>query len=1112
MRVLGAPSIAETQLEQFLTPTLRKVGPHNIQSFNKYLASRHILDRVESGKLTPEQLPKGFDLSAARTYVDTLSPSLEPLADEVAAYSRRILKYARDGGLVSDELYNKLIKEYPRYVPLERIIDDVEKRVGGFTKAPASLEKQTAVRKLKGSERDIRNPLEALAEKTLRVTAEVERNRTAAAIAALRHFEQFEDVIKRVKPPAVPVANVEYRAAIDKDYLQQVKTFAEKLGAKIKTTGQPGRTLGLYRGGGQVERKFTTPEEIVSHEVGHFLDDKFGLKQKFYRRGNTKAVGDELYNFVLDQGQPQSRANNPSERFAHAFEWWLSNRALAKKDIPLFSRTIEDIILGSPSLETIYATKGGKPISQTARKLLNKTETKAADLSQQLDSMDEVIAQHPAAGLEPYVSKRGEFAGGLKEVTGKKGETQFARFGDDIANELGFADSEAARVAFDEYRALKTQRKDIMDQFKEVAAELKKTTKQFKQLEPEEGIKELRPLLNIRPTPGISLEKMRETIFRPSVFGPTEPHITVLENGEKVFYQVPKEFEQVANGLNKETLNMILQGSNQLVRLSRLGFTGSNIPFALTNFFRDQQTALFVAGAKGTVLNPFDFGRALFSTLKRDQLYQNFLASGAGYSNFFSIGRRGGVSSVEKLAEKTPGRIKHVIKNPKEWLKAMEDIVGVSEQVTRVQQYQRVGRGIGQVDPFGAPTRQSLEAMQAARETTVDFGKRGAYGNALNAVWIYLNAGIQGVRLAANTVKKPDALLRIAGGLYGPVVATTLWNTATPERREAYMKIPDFEKNSHLIVLPPTPKEDEDGYLQNAIKVPLPHTFLALAIPVRASVEYIANSEPDSISELMYQTLEGISPVQFNASAITPTAILPIVEVASNTRLFTGTPIVPRREEGLPPGEQRAFDTSGTVAKIGEALNLSPPKLQHFVRSYGGGVGLQVLNAIDRGMAAVGLIDKEAIGGRGLIEDIKQRTLRTRTGRQEEKEYKETRQYQEQAQSRSKKEKQAAEKIYQELQAIPAAQWQPMISDLKQVGVLDEAVFKKLKTLHKETALDLTKNEKRIKLLPIKERALWINDKYQALPPQEKKQFLSDLKTKGILNEDVFNELKQLRQ
>jgi len=84
----------------------------------------------------------------------------------------------------------------------------------------------------------------------------------------------------------------------------------------------------------------------------------------------------------------------------------------------------------------------------------------------------EALNENQAQFLTKYASKSGEFKGGLKEVTGT-GKSEFGKRGDDIVTELGFKDSEEARIAYDNFVTRKEDVKMAENQLKQEVKEYK---------------------------------------------------------------------------------------------------------------------------------------------------------------------------------------------------------------------------------------------------------------------------------------------------------------------------------------------------------------------------------------------------------------------------------------------------------------------------------------------------------------------------------------------------------------------------------------------------------------------------------------------------------------
>lgn len=820
--VLGSGGKAQAMLQDGLEPILQKIGPKNIDRFNQYLAARHAID------LHGKNLETGINPELAKDFVQQYGGQFEEHAQQITAYSQHLLKYVQKAGLISEDTYKLLLNKYPNYVPMNRVFDTIQETTGVGSRAVGSLSRQSIVKKIKGSTREIVPPLESLIGRTYQAVKEAEINRVAQSIANLRKLDEFKDLIK---------------------------------------------PLGV------------------------------------------KKVSEETF------------------------------------------------------------SEGGKTFTR-------------------------------------IVTKR-------------------------------------------------------------------------------EGIPE-----------GMGA-------------------ISVLENGKKVTYAVPKELEDAAKNLGVQSMNILSRILSVPVRIARLGITGVNLPFILSNVVRDQQTALLTSDKafRTSILNPYNFSASLFDVLRRGEEYKNFLRSGAGQSAFYQLARPERATAIKDLASSPASRTLKRITNPTQWLSLMEDLVSLGEQTTRVQQFRGTRRALGasgKLDVFSPPDAATLQAVKAGRENTVDFAKKGSWGNVLNSVFIYLNAGIQGSRLLAKSFRdRPAATtFKVATSLYTPVAITTMWNLATPERRQAYMDIPEYERQNNLIILPPNPQKDEKGNYVHAYKIPLPQGFSALAVPVRAAIEHMSGVDQNSIPQALADMAGGAMPINISSKGevlarVTPTAILPLIENYTNTKLFSGQKLVPGSLENVPVEEQTKKGTSGFIAKIGKAAHLSPIKLQNFIEDYSGGVGLQVLNVIDNALAKAGVIGKNQVGGRDLSEDIQYRFLRARTGRTQDEQYNTIQKLNEQADLRSYKEKFAAEQIYEDLQNIPRSQWKEKLKDLKQNNILTPTLYNRIQQLDKDAQANVTSAEKNARELPIQERSTYILQELQRVDPDGQKEYLKNLKAKGILTRSVFEQMEK---
>ena len=88
--------------------------------------------------------------------------------------------------------------------------------------------------------------------------------------------------------------------------------------------------------------------------------------------------------------------------------------------------------------------------------------------------------------------------------------------------------------------------------------------------------------------------------------------------------------------------------------------------------------------------------------------------------------------------------------------------------------------------------------------------------------------------------------------------------------------------------------------------------------------------------------------------------VKPLLEAVRNKNTFTGNDIVPSwMERQLEPQEQYIRGTSELARVIGQALNISPLKIDHVMRGYGGTIGTYILQVADMSMRQV--TDREFI-------------------------------------------------------------------------------------------------------------------------------------------------------
>jgi hypothetical protein len=592
--------------------------------------------------------------------------------------------------------------------------------------------------------------------------------------------------------------------------------------------------------------------------------------------------------------------------------------------------------------------------------------------------------------------------------------------------------------------------------------------------------------------------------------------ISVFKNGVKEVWETTPEIAEAAKNLNAQQMNIVLQTLALPTRIAKTGITGLYMPFTASNIIKDQGLTAVTSNRTlaTSIANPVNFVKSLFSVLKHDELYDELVRAGAGGTSF-DIARNQPHLTIDAIRanRNLPSKIKYVVRHPSELLRAVENIVGRSEELTRMTQF----RGTRQALLKEGRTAQdaTLLAAQAARENSANFARRGEWGQVLNATILYLNAGIQGSRsLVKALARDPKGTsTKIAATVFAPVAMTTLWNISDPKRLEAYKDIPEYEKNMNLIYIPSNPTKDEKGRW-NVIKFPLPFGVGGLGYAIRKPIEQAYNIDKFKVLDMANQIISAVTPVNPEPgsmiSTVLPQAIKGEVEWAANKDLFTGLPIVPEKMKNIPPVEQVRPGTSGTARAIGRVTNASPIQIEHYVRSKFGGLGSQALHASDVVANKLGLLPKEQIGGEAMGEGFARRFIKARGGEAERKVVEGIMPALGKQATAQLQAKQQAELMWQKLsdKTVPLVERNKLLATIPP----ESDLYKKISQIAQDESKGITYSDRLIKQLQVRNgaRANYIINQAATMPRQEAENYLNELIKKGLINGAASNQINQL--
>jgi len=229
-RYLGIQGIAESKLfwnTTSLTPEgnleitgkglskILKPAKNNVDDLKTLMVAQRDIELskriLESGKKVVGTTPgKSKQVIAAlqKKYGARGFKDLTKVADEVRGWAQKtLLDPLLEVGALSKEQYDSIIKSNKFYTPFQRVMEELETHGAIPKRANLFAPKSVPLKQIKGSTKDIVDPLESLITNTYKVIDFVERARVARSITDLRKVSpELAEMIKPIKTKIVPVA------------------------------------------------------------------------------------------------------------------------------------------------------------------------------------------------------------------------------------------------------------------------------------------------------------------------------------------------------------------------------------------------------------------------------------------------------------------------------------------------------------------------------------------------------------------------------------------------------------------------------------------------------------------------------------------------------------------------------------------------------------------------------------------------------------------------------------------------------------------------------------------------------------------------------------------
>ena len=431
-----------------------------------------------------------------------------------------------------------------------------------------------------------------------------------------------------------------------------------------------------------------------------------------------------------------------------------------------------------------------------------------------------------------------------------------------------------------------------------------------------------------------------------------------FENGQKQYWEIDdvELFHgiQAIGGVKTDAVTRFLAFPSAILRDTVTRDPG----FVVVNLLRDTLSAAVTSGA------PLGFGEDGYTPII--DTVRNMFADMSDLEKFGVVGGydfqndEGSVKQLMDRARRQKGLSPDNGLNAEDAFYKLWDGLGAlttkSDGATRLAVYEAVYKDMKKRG--GSEAEAQSEAAYQALEI-INFGRRGLSPmfRVVTSAIPFMNARIQGLDVlyrsmsgqysATDRLQEGETLNDVKNKIQrkfalrasAMIAATALYYLLVSDTDE-YKEVKREVRDDNWII--PTGL----GY---AIKIPIPFEvgMLFKAIPERLIDATIGRGvEKDPLKSITRQIGTSAN-IPILSGDISIQAVKPIFEVMVNRNSFTNSEIVPYYQQKSLPGYQSRKSSNELARIIGEAMNISPIKIEHVINGYTGTLGGYVLDIID---------------------------------------------------------------------------------------------------------------------------------------------------------------------
>ena len=393
-------------------------------------------------------------------------------------------------------------------------------------------------------------------------------------------------------------------------------------------------------------------------------------------------------------------------------------------------------------------------------------------------------------------------------------------------------------------------------------------------------------------------------------------------------------------------------------------YTSFNPEFLITNFERDIQTALINMQASTDIKVTAKIMKDIMGGAPMRAIYRTRREKGDAklsinqeklneyrkyYAEYKKEGGAMGWVATQSVEDKL-NDLKKVMaraqssRNPKQFFrylgKWVEDMNMTVEQAVRLATYANLRKsGLSRA-----------EAAKISKELTVNFNQQGEWGAAMNTLYLFSNATIQGNYFLFRAFKKSRKVRAASAGIILATVLLNIFNRMNGG--DDWEKYSDYEKDFHWLYILPN---------GNVVKMKVPYGYNIFHVVGNVTEEAIAGKITfgKAFTRVIESILHAASPIGYGEgiSQYVPTlfGLKPVVEILTNEN-FMGGKIRPDQPhfQAKKPDSQLYFNSvnpdikatttwvnkvTGGSEKVSGKVDVSPETLEHLLDTFTGGTG-----------------------------------------------------------------------------------------------------------------------------------------------------------------------------